>query len=190
MLGTITRNRRACATIAALAVAVVVVGRPAASAADEPRTYMPVRDGLAMGLDPGVALRSMPGAMPVYIRLDLRIGGCLTRWLLLGADWRGDFISTLTPNAPNTIMELGPVIGFFPWKGLFTRIFVHVAALEPFGAAAGGQLGYEFGIDRFTAAGFALGGDYDVRFDGQTGWSAGITLFLSAYDLLERFGRD
>jgi hypothetical protein len=173
-----------------LALALLLLCAPVAALADEAPAYPLIRDGLAMGLDPGAAVRSMDGTMPVYIRLDLRLGGCLTRWLVLGADWRADFISTLTPNAPNTLMELGPVIGFFPWRGLILRIFAHVSTMEPFGTATGGQLGYEFAIDRFTAAGFALGGDWDTHFDGQMGWSAAVSLFLSAYDLMERFGRD
>ena len=172
---------------AALALALAL-----AAAASSAERGAVVREGVAMGLDPGLAVRFDDAGAPVYARLDLRIAGCLTRWLQLGGDVRADLLATITRGADQRRFEIGPVAALFVARGWFVRLFVHLAALDPVSFTAGGQTGYEFSWDRFTGIGFALGGDADVPVDGSplVAWSFSVSLFLSAYDLARRAGRD
>lgn len=151
-----------------------------------------VRRGAVIGLDPGLVVRVDETGTPIYLRLDLRIAACLTPWLQLGGDLRGDIISTITPGAAPKRHEIGPVAAFFLVRGLFTRIFVHVADFDPVTFIAGGQLGYEFSMDRFSAMGVALGADTDVPVNGSPfpAYSFNLSLYFSAYDLGMRRGRD
>jgi hypothetical protein len=151
-----------------------------------------VREGLAMGLDPGLALRFDASGTPLYARLDLRIAGCLTRWLQMGGDVRGDILTTITPSAAQKRFEIGPVATFFIARGWFARFFVHFAGIDPIAFTAGGQTGYEFSWNEFSAVGVALGGDADIPVDGEPlqGYSFSASLYFSAYDLGTRAGRD
>ena len=151
-----------------------------------------IREGVTMGLDPGLAVRFDASGAPLYARLDLRIAGCLTRWLQLGGDVRGDILSTITPGAAQKRYEIGPVAAFFIARGWFVRAFVHFAGIDPVSFTAGGQTGYEFSWDKFSAAGVALGGDVDFPVDGSPllATSFSLSIYLSAYNLGQRSGRD
>lgn len=151
-----------------------------------------IREGVTMGLDPGLALRVDATGSPLYARLDLRIAGCLTRWLQLGGDVRADILTTITRGAFQRRYEVGPVATFFVVRGWFVRTFVHLAEFHPVTITAGGQTGYEFSWDRFTAIGFALGADADIPLDGSPipATSFSLSIYLSAYDLATRSGRD
>jgi len=166
-----------------------------AAAAGEPLTLQRgevIREGLTMGLDPGLALRFDASGAPLYARLDLRIAGCLTRWLQIGGDVRGDILTTITRDAVQKRYEIGPVAAFFIARGWFARFFVHFAGIDPVSFTAGGQTGYEFSWDKFSAAGVALGGDADIPVNGEPllGYSFSASLFFSAYALGTRSGRD
>jgi hypothetical protein len=175
-------------SLAVIAVAVLAVG--AALADDSPRPVR--RQGVFMGLDPGLALRLEGDLTPLYARLDLRIGGCVTPWFHLGADWRGDLAVTQVPRTPETRHEIGPVASFFLVEGWFARVFVHLAGVEPVSITAGGQTGYEFSMGRFSAIGFFLGADVDLPVNGQPpiAYSFSAGLYLTAYDLGSRRGRE
>jgi hypothetical protein len=179
------------ASFVAIAIA---AASPARASGDDlsTRSGPVIREGATMGLDPGLALRFDASGMPLYARLDLRIAGCLTRWLQLGGDVRADILSTITRGAAQRRYEIGPVAAFFVARGWFTRLFVHFAGVDPVSFTAGGQTGYEFSWDRFTALGVALGGDADVPVDGRPllAYSFSISVYLSAYALGTRSGRD
>jgi len=179
--------------VAAIAVAAAMAAPVAASGGDlSAHSGGVIREGVTMGLDPGLALRVDASGMPIYARLDLRIAGCLTRWLQLGGDLRGDVLATITRGADQRRYEIGPVAAFFIAGGWFARLFVHFAGVEPVSFTAGGQTGYEFSWDRFTALGFAIGGDADVPVDGSPllAYSFSLSFYLSAYALGTRSGRD
>ena len=179
--------------VAAVAVAIATAAPAAAAGGDlEAHRGAVIREGVTMGLDPGLALRFDASGVPLYARLDLRIAGCLTRWLQLGGDLRADILSTITRGAAQRRYEIGPVAAFFIARGWFARVFVHLAGVDPVSFTAGGQTGYEFSWDRFTALGFALGGDADVPVDGSPllAYSVSLSIYLSAYNLGQRSGRD
>jgi hypothetical protein len=181
---------RTLAVGAALALSLAAC---AAAADDDPRRAGPVRrQGVFLGMDPGLALRFDESGVPIYARLDLRVGGCLTPRVHLGADWRGDLLVGGVAGAPPSRHEIGPVIAFFLVEGWFVRAFAHVARVGPFTAVAGGQTGYEWTLDRFSAVGFAAGGDAELAAEGQplAAWSVSAGFYLSAYDLGTRSGRD
>jgi hypothetical protein len=151
-----------------------------------------IREGVTMGLDPGLALRFDASGAPLYARLDLRIAGCLTRWLQIGGDLRADVLATITRGADQRRYEIGPVAGFFIARGWFARFFVHLAGVDPVSITAGGQTGYELSWDRFSAIGIALGADADVPVDGSPllAYSFSASFYFSAYALGTRSGRD
>jgi len=176
-----------------LALALACFAARVARGEDYSRLEQPVRrQGLFMGLDPGVALRVEQAGTPLYARLHLRLGGCITDRFHLGADWRGDQIVTAVDGAVEKRHEVGPVATFFLVRGWFARVFVHVAGIDPWMFTAGGQSGYEFSLDRFGAIGFALGGDTDVPVDGQppVAYALSFSVYLTAYDLASRRGRE
>ncbi len=150
------------------------------------------RKGAFMGLDPGLALRFDETGTPLYARLDLRIGGCLTPRLALGADWRMDLLVTGENAAWPKRHEIGPVLTFFLVKGWFFRTFAHIAGFDPFFCTVGVQSGYEFSMGKFSAVGLVFGGDVDIPFTGEppTGYSVSAALYLTAYDLGTRRGRE
>ena len=163
------------------------------AAADYSRLEQPVRrQGMFMGMDPGVALRVEPLGQPVYARLDIRLGGCITDRFHLGVDWRGDQIVNQVDGVPEKRHEIGPVATFFMIEGWFARIFVHLAGIEPVVFTGGGQTGYEWSFNRYGAIGFALGADTDVPVDGQPpiAYSFSLSVYLTAYDLGSRRGRE
>jgi hypothetical protein len=165
----------------------------AAAADDDPRRAGPVRrQGVFLGMDPGLSLRFDESGVPIYARLDFRVGGCLSPRVHLGADWRADLLVGGVAGAPPSRHEIGPVIAFFLVEGWFVRAFAHVARVNPFTAVLGGQSGYEWTMDRFTAIGFALGGDAEFATEGHplAAWSISAGFYLSAYDLGTRSGRD
>lgn len=173
----------------------VTLGLLAADARAEgySRLEQPVRrQGMFMGLDPGLSLRMEQAASPLYARLHLRLGGCLTDRFHLGADWRMDQIVTEMSGVPEKRHEIGPVATFFMIEGWFARVFVHLAGIEPWLLTAGGQTGYEFSFNRFGAIGFALGADTDLPVDGQPpiAYSFSLSIYLTAYDLGSRRGRE
>jgi hypothetical protein len=145
-----------------------------------------------MGLDPGLSLRMEQEASPLYARLHLRLGGCITDAFHLGVDWRMDHIMTQMEGVPEKRHEVGPVATFFMIRGWFARTFVHLAGIEPWLLTAGGQTGYEFSFNRYGAIGFALGADTDVPVDGQPpiAYSFSLAIYLTAYDLGSRRGRE
>lgn len=150
------------------------------------------RRGVFMGLDPGLALRLDDFGTPLYARLDLRLGGCFNPRVHLGVDWRMDLLVTGEEGAIQKRHEIGPVLTVFLLKGWFARVFAHIGDFKPFYVTAGVQTGYEFSFGRFSAIGFALGGDADIRFDGEPppGYSFTAALYLTAYDLGNRRGRE
>ncbi len=150
------------------------------------------RRGAFMGMDPGLAFRFDETGTPLYARLDIRIGGCFSPRVQLGADLRMDLLVSGEDGAWDKRQELGPVLAIFLLKGWFVRMFVHIAAFDPFAITAGGQTGYEFSIGKFSAIGLAVGGDVDTTFDGASpyGYSIAAVLYLSAYDLGTRRGRE
>ena len=175
--------------LAAAALALSLWG--AAARADEPRDPT-ARRGVLMGLDPGLALRMDDTGLPVYARLDLRIGGCVRPWLQIGGAVRADLLVTITRGAEQRRYEIGPVATFFLARGLFARLFVHLAGFEPVSIAAGAQAGYELDAGRFTAIGLYAGAGAQIPFDGEPplayDFSAGF--YFTAYDLAQRSGRD
>jgi hypothetical protein len=165
---------------------------PIGAAGDPDRRPAVGRRGAFMGLDPGLALRVEDGVTPLYARLDLRVGGCLDPRFQLGLDWRMDLLVTVEEGAMQKRHELGPVATVFLVRGWFARIFAHVGGFDPFLTTVGGQTGYEFSAGRFSAVGFALCGDADIRYDGEPppGYSFSLALYLTAYDLGTRRGRE
>jgi hypothetical protein len=145
-----------------------------------------------MGMDPGLSLRIDETGTPLYARLDLRMGSCLTRRLHLGADWRMDTLVAGGDRPFQKRHELGPVLTYFLLEGWFFRTFIHIGGLEPFFITAGIQSGYEFSAGKFAGIGLALGGDLDIPFDGQPpqGYSISAIIYLTAYDLMNRRNRD
>ncbi len=150
------------------------------------------RRGAFMGLDPGLSLRVDETGTPLYARLDLRLGGCFNSRVQLGADWRMELLVTGEDRAFQKRHEVGPVLTVFLIEGWFARVYAHVGAFKPFLVTGGAQTGYEFSMGKFSAIGFALGGDVDVRFDGEPppGYSFSLVLYLTAYDLGTRRGRN
>jgi len=176
---------------AALVAAFLISGAALGEEPFEPRAEVR-RRGAVMGLDPGLALRMEESLLPLYARMDLRIGGCIRPWFQLGGDIRGDLLVTMTRGASKRRYEIGPVATFFLLRGWFARAFVHFAGVEPVSITAGGQTGYEFSTGKFTSVGFYAGADAQIPFDGRPplayDFSAGF--YFSAYDLAQRRGRD
>lgn len=174
-----------------VAIAIAAASPAAAEPLSSPRGPT-IREGVTMGLDPGLALRFDASGAPLYARLDLRIGGCLTRWFQLGGDVRADLLATITRGAAQKRYEIGPVATFFVARGWFARFFVHLAGIDPVSLTGGGQTGYEFSWDKFSAIGLAVGGDADVPLNGDPllGYSFSASLYFSAYNLGTRSGRD
>ena len=145
-----------------------------------------------MGLDPGLSVRVDETGTPVYLRLDLRLGGCITPRVQLGADWRMDLLAGGGSGANEKRHTIGPVLTFFMIQGWFIRTYVHLGGINPFYMTAGAQSGYEFSVGRFGAMGLALGGDTDILFNGQPplGYSFSFLFYLTAYDLGSRRGRE
>jgi hypothetical protein len=149
------------------------------------RSAQVLRRGILMGLDPGISQRLDETGMPLYARLDLRVGGCITPRLQLGMDWRMDLLLGGGDNPIERRHQIGPVLTFFIYRGWFTRAFGHLGGYNPWFATAGAQTGYEFPTGRFTAIGFALGADADIPLDGNvpTGYAFSALLYLTAYEL-------
>lgn len=151
-----------------------------------------IRRGVYMGMDPGLVGRFEPDGMPVYFRLNLRIGGCISSRLLLGADWRMDLLAGGGQNPPEKRHTIGPVLSLFLVQGWFVRGSLHVGGIQPFLFNLGAQTGYEFSFGRYGAVGFAFGSSVDIPVDGELPRNVAVSglLFLSAYDLGTRRGRE
>ncbi len=151
-----------------------------------------LRRGVFMGLDPGLSVRVDETGTPVYLRLDLRLGGCITPRIQLGVDWRMDLLAGGGSSAPEKRHTIGPVLTLFLIRGWFVRTYVHLGNINPFYITAGAQTGYEFSAGRFGAIGLALGGDADIPFNGEPplGYSLSAVFYLTAYDLGSRRGRE
>jgi hypothetical protein len=184
--------RRITAAFAAGIAAAVLASTAALGGEPDEHRDPTVRRGVLMGLDPALALRMDDSGLPVYARLDLRIGGCIRPWLQLGGDVRADLLATMTRGAAQKRYEIGPVATFFLARGLFARLFVHLAGIEPVTITAGAQTGYEFDTGHFTAVGFSLGADAEIPFDGEPplAWAFAAGFYFTAYDLAQRSGRD
>jgi hypothetical protein len=184
-------NDSRLAALTALVAAFLISGAALGEEPFEPRVELR-RHGVVMGLDPGLALRMEESGLPLYARMDLRIGGCIRPWFQLGGDIRGDLLVTMTRGASQRRYEIGPVATFYLFSGWFTRLFVHFAGTDPVSITAGGQTGYEFSTGKYTAVGFYMGADAQIPFDGRPpiayDFSAGF--YFSAYDLAQRKGRD
>lgn len=170
----------------------VIFASPSTSESADRNGGPVVRKGVFMGLDPGFAMRIEDNRLPVYARLDLRVGGCLTPRVHLGMDWRMDILAGNGAHAVEKRQTIGPVLTVFLLRGWFARPYVHLGGAFPFYASLGLQSGYEFSWGRFAAAGIAVGGDADIPFDGQPplGYTTFLSVYLSAYDLGTRRGRD
>ena len=145
-----------------------------------------------MGLDPGLAMRFDETGGPIYARLDLRLGGCFNPRVQLGMDWRMDILAANGEHAVEKRQTIGPVLIVFLLRGWFARPYLHLGGLSPVYTSIGLQTGYELSFSRFGAFGMALGGDADVPFNGRPplGYTAFALLYLTAYDLRTRRGRD
>jgi hypothetical protein len=150
------------------------------------------RQGAVMGLDPGLVLRSESDELKVFARLNLRLAGCITPKVQMGADWRMEiFVGGEGGVVPNR-HEIGPVLTVFALKGWFFRFYSHLGAFEPFRVTVGAGTGYEWELGRFSGMGLSVGGDVDVLFNGDPPPAQAffVTWYLSAYDLGARRGRN
>ncbi|NLN63249.1 MAG: hypothetical protein GX146_10270 [Myxococcales bacterium] len=150
------------------------------------------REGLVMGLDPGLVLRHVDDEWKLFARLNLRFAGCIGPRVQMGVDWRMEiFTAGQGSNVPNR-HEIGPVLTVFAHKGWFFRFYSHVGALHPFRVTVGAGTGYEWSLGRFTGMGVAVGGDVDILFTGAPppAQAVFVVWHLSAYDLKTRRGRE
>ena len=165
---------------------------PMTGHSNEEKTRVVIRRGVFMGLDPGLALRFGGAQRPIYTRLALRLGGCLTPKLLLGVDWRIDIFTGNAKRAVQRRHTIGPVLTAFLFQGIFLRPYIHLGGISPIYTSIGLQTGYEFSFGRLGALGVAVGGDADIPFNGQPplGYTVFALFYLTAYDLRNRRNRD
>lgn len=182
-------SRLVSVAVAAILLALPVLSLAGGEADETPRVR---RRGGFMGLDPGLVLRLEEGGTPLYARLDVRGGGCFNPRVHLGVDWRMDLLVTGQDEVMQKRHEIGPVLTVFMLEGWFARLFAHIGGIGPFYTTLGLQTGYEFSTGKFAAVGITLGSGADVRFDGEAplGYSFTAALYLTAYDLGNRRGRE
>jgi hypothetical protein len=152
---------------------------------------------MLIGLDPGLALMLQNQETPLYARLHLRLGYCVTDWFQLTGDMRYDLLVTGVHlrGFASSIRRFGVAGNFFALEGWFLKPSALFNIGEAIYFSPSLQSGYEFMLSRFAALGFALSGAYEVPIkyvDGEASpaWVFGVTLYLTAYDLLTRRGRD
>lgn len=147
--------------------------------------------GVYIGLDPGTAVRFDDGEIPIYARLEFRVGGCFSPRLHLGMDWRTDIFTANAEDAAHSRHSIGPVLTAFLIKGWFLRPYIHVGGFRSVSALIGAQTGYEFGWGKLGAIGFAVSGDTDIPFSGPPlGYTTSVVMYFTAYDIQSRRDRD
>ncbi len=176
----------------------LLLGTSAAQGFDEDEgPSSPRRRGWWIGIDPGLVLLWSDENAPLYARIPLRLGYCITDWFHLGADFRYDILVTIEREngVPSSQRRFGLGATFFLVDGWFARPSGLLNISETIFISAGLQTGYEFRFDKFAGIGFAVSTDYEhpVREpfgEESPAWVFGVALYLTAYDLGERLGRD